>query len=513
MDCWIDQNRSLHSVVSKKNNAMPRFHRSHKNTRGMTTVVAATSRPTTGFCRNKLSLCMGFGLILMAFYVGIGVGRIDDPHKRDAELGLLSTPSSLAAVPAWISEGSTVPFTGSRRCKDNAGRDDGGCKILFPAVLPFPTNNRPTHGTTSSKKGFGSTKDDVVTSSNSSLCTLKGQKGGGAQQNQDRILLIEPKNSRTSFVAGLFDGHGIRGETSSEVAARRMPGVILDALDDETSSFADFITDTFLRVDAEVLHEAEGGTTAFVMVQDGNDVHLAWVGDSKAFLVRWLDNGDVSSSSTREQINSHNNNNYDPPDVRQQQPPPPQYEKLLEAAPHKPSDSLERQRIESHGGRVFVPLHPLESSRVFYREIDPFGRVMEQGLAMSRSLGDKGGKSNNVVLAEPSYRSYTLPAANHASSGQYFVVLATDGVTDMVPESVLLTRIGQALFPPPQSAGGGGLRPPQRRNDDDDLLAQTCHGIVTDAANGWTDATSGAYRDDISLLFRRIEPQQQQRGR
>jgi serine/threonine protein phosphatase PrpC len=454
---------------------------------------------------------MGFGLILMAFYVGIGVGRIDPHQLRDAELALLSTPSSLVvAVPAWISEGSTVPFIGSRRCKDAAGRDDGGCKILFPAVLPFPTNARQPLGMTRTKKGFGSTKDDVTPSNNSSLCTLKGQKGGGAQQNQDRILLIETPNSRTSFVAGLFDGHGIRGETSSEVAARRMPDVILDALDDDESSFADFITDTFLRVDGEVLHEAEGGTTAFVMIQNGNDVHLAWVGDSKAYLVRWIDNGDVSSSTTREhQINSNNNNDHDPPDVQWQQPP--QYEKLLEAAPHKPSDPLERQRIESHGGRVFVPLHPLESSRVFYREIDPFGRVMEQGLAMSRSLGDKGGKINNVVLAEPSYRSYTLPAASRAG-GQYFVVLATDGVTDMVPEPVLLTRIGQALFPPSSVAsGGGGLRPQQRR-DDDDLLAQTCHGIVTDAAHGWTDATSGAYRDDISLLFRRIEPQQQ-RGR
>jgi serine/threonine protein phosphatase PrpC len=468
---------------------MPRFHRSNKNTRGMATVVATTSRPTTGFCKSKLSVMgMGFGLILMAFYVGIGVGRIDPHQLRDAEL-VLSTPSSLvAAVPAWISQGSTVPFIGSRRCKDAAGRDDGGCKILFPAVLPFPTNKRSAHGTTSSKKGrIGSTNDDV-TSFNSSLCTLKGQKGGGAQQNQDRILLIETKNSRTSFVAGLFDGHGIRGETSSEV---------------------------FLRVDAEVLHEAEGGTTAFVMIQNGNDVNLAWVGDSKAFLVRWLDNndnGDVSMS-TREQINSNNNNNnYDPPDLPRQQQQPPQYEKLLEAAPHKPSDPLERQRIESHGGRVFVPLHPLESSRVFYREIDPFGRVMEQGLAMSRSLGDKGGKINNVVLAEPSYRSYTLPAASQAG-GQYFVVLATDGVTDMVPEPVLLTRIGQALFPPSSAAsGGGGLRPPPRRADDE-WLAQTCHGIVTDAANGWTDATNGAYRDDISLLFRRIELPQQLSGR
>jgi serine/threonine protein phosphatase PrpC len=414
---------------------------------------------------------MGFGLILVAIYATIGLGRIDQYSSEVLSLSESSNDKigSPLLVPAWKAEGSAIPFTGSSRCR---GRDD--CIILLPAILPFPTHLRLTARDEANKNGFVSSK--------SSLCTLMGQKGGDSQ-NQDRILLIE---TPTGFLAALFDGHGFHGEDASDAASRLLPSAILDALEDDEMPFSDFIRDLFLGVDAEVLRGGGGGTTAFVMLLDGDTVHLAWVGDSKAFLVRWLDDDEPSSTRVDEEaINNYNQKQDDTAML---------YDKLLDAPPHKPADPDERHRIEANGGRIFVPNHPLETSRVFYRDIDEFGQVVEQGLAMSRSLGDKGGKNSNVVIAEPSFRSITLPSN---SGEKYFVVLATDGVTDVIPEQVLLTRIGKALYP------SASLR---RR---DNLLAKLCHGIISDAADGWTDTTGGTYRDDISLVFRRIE----QRGR
>jgi serine/threonine protein phosphatase PrpC len=389
----------------------------------------------------KFIVCTVFGILLL--YFGFGAGR------SHPDLVLSSLPIG-ATTDSEISRVSTVSsFDGSRRCKEL-----GTCKIVLPAVLTYPTTT-----TRSPQKPFeamaasvGPTEDDTA----SSLCTLKGHKGNSP--NQDRILLIE---TPTGFLAALFDGHGTNGQHASEAASRLLPAAILDALDN-SSSFTAFVKDTFLAVDTNVMRE-DGGTTGFIMLQHGDNVHLAWVGDSKAFLVRWQDR----SPQERTIINQNGLS----------------YEKILEAKPHKPADPEERLRIEKHGGQVYIPTNSIESSRVVYIDEDEFGIEMQMALAMSRSLGDRAGKLKQVVSAEPSFGSFTLPP-----SGEYYVVLASDGVTDMISQQVLLTRIGQALFASHRHEG----------------LAGACQGIITEAADAWGTESGGTYRDDISLLIRRI---------
>ena len=58
----------------------------------------------------------------------------------------------------------------------------------------------------------------------------------------------------------------------------------------------------------------------------------------------------------------------------------------------------ETVRIQRGGGQVFPPRGPMDSSRVVYREKDARGIMVQLALAMSRSLGDKGGKVNDMII-------------------------------------------------------------------------------------------------------------------
>lgn len=416
--------------------SMARFHRQKGH---------GQASQSTFWCPNWRALCVAL-LALSSLFMVASLHGVED--LAAGANGLDMIPSSANPFyaapfrdPATLSSLSneeenvelTSPYTTSSYCKAQ------GCSINLPKKLTFPRQDQPTIDHTS-----------PINNNISGHCTLKGQKGRGSQ-NQDRSVLVETPNG---FLVGLFDGHGINGETSSTVASQLLPRSVLDS--DKRFLTADSFYSIFLNADSEVV-QADGGTTAFVILQEQDKIHVAWVGDSSAYVVRWPDNRADSST----------------------------YELTLQTEPHKPANPQEQDRIESNGGRIFVPMNPVESSRVFYVEKDNIGREMEFGLAMSRSLGDKGGKLSKVLTARPSYLSFELP-----NSGDYFVVLASDGVGDMIPKDVLLGRLGDALFSDSDENG--------------QYLGHACEEIVFQAAEVWHRETGGTYRDDISLLFRKV---------
>lgn len=133
----------------------------------------------------------------------------------------------------------------------------------------------------------------------------------------------------------------------------------------------------FLRTDEEYLQIAnrknvEDGTTAVVMLTQGDEMFVAHAGDSRAVLVHR--NGKVS----------------------------------VLTSDHKPNRPDERRRIQELGGSV-----------VFW------GVWRVEGiLAVSRAIGDRMLKP--FVVAEPEVKQFTRTKADR------YVVLASDGVWDTV---------------------------------------------------------------------------------
>jgi serine/threonine protein phosphatase PrpC len=215
---------------------------------------------------------------------------------------------------------------------------------------------------------------------------------------------------------------------------------------------------------------------------------LASAGDSTSALVQWLGDNDQSSGGRTKSFPWYRNLWKRGPEPARDIDPP--YKILAQSVKHKPADFKERMRIENAGGTVHIPFDPEQTSRVVYPvEDETNGMVMQMALAMSRSLGDKDGKQLGVVIADPDV--VTVDLKDHLDDGnRFFLVLASDGVSDMVPEMDALAPLGRALFD----------------NDKDAPLLETVvEGILTAAAQEWGRLSGNTYRDDISLTVHKID--------
>ena len=180
------------------------------------------------------------------------------------------------------------------------------------------------------------------------------------------------------------------------------------------------------------------------------------------------------------------------------------YKILLASVKHKPGDPKEKARIEAAGGMVHIPFDPKQSSRVVYPVADERnmnGMVTQMALAMSRSLGDTDGKKLGVVIADPDVvftdlTDHLVASTNDGdddsqTSGRFFLVLASDGVTDMVNEYDVISLLGRALY--------------EEGADNGPSLSRTVQSIMEKASSQWGRETGYAYRDDISLTVKKIE--------
>ncbi|ETN16255.1 hypothetical protein PPTG_06434 [Phytophthora nicotianae INRA-310] len=204
----------------------------------------------------------------------------------------------------------------------------------------------------------------------------------GVSQMQGRRPYMEDRHTamadlngdpKQSFY-GIFDGHGGDGAANYCVQAMcqnviREPSI--------TKEPAAALKNGFLRTDQEYLQIAnrknsEDGTTAVVVLTQGNEIFVAHTGDSRAVLVHRSGKVSVLTSD------------------------------------HKPNRPDERRRIQELGGSV-----------VFW------GVWRVEGiLAVSRAIGDRMLKP--FVVAEPEVKQFTRTEEDR------YVVLASDGVWDTV---------------------------------------------------------------------------------
>eukprot|EP00547_Thalassionema_nitzschioides_P011195 CAMPEP_0194257250 /NCGR_PEP_ID=MMETSP0158-20130606/38558_1 /TAXON_ID=33649 /ORGANISM="Thalassionema nitzschioides, Strain L26-B" /LENGTH=378 /DNA_ID=CAMNT_0038996227 /DNA_START=294 /DNA_END=1427 /DNA_ORIENTATION=+ len=290
--------------------------------------------------------------------------------------------------------------------------------------------------------------------------TKRGFKPGVI--NQDRIVMYTVKSDDESGfdsdinIFALFDGHGFRGHASAHAAALNLPKVLnvreIGAKNYHTQEEAEeMLTAAMLQLDKLLPQEMGSGCTAIVIVQTKSQILVANVGDSKAVVA-------VGDSNRTSKI-------------------------IFETKPHKPHMAQERQRIESKGGRVYVPTNPRETSRVFLPMDGNEGNDM--ALAMSRSLGDFEGKRPGFLIAEPTVTVIDPEQYKHKNGQQnplLFLVLATDGLWDYVPTEDVVQSVGQLL------------------SSQEKQLVIGCEELIERASNGWKMNTQSTYRDDISIL-------------
>lgn len=333
---------------------------------------------------------------------------------------------------------------------------------------------------------------DIDESLSTYLITQCGNKGHDSP-NQDRSILIHDdrchrneipiQQSNDLFVAALFDGHGDLGHVTSHVAVTELPLLLLQSIQmiDGTANettvtnrlIPNIIKDTFHAIDTKsiIAQVPSGGSTAVLVLHRRSTVYIASAGDSTAYLIQWhatINNGATSAKT-----------------INQNDPP---YVILKSAVLHKPSSPLERKRIEDNGGTVYIPRHGShESSRVIYESLEEDGKVVQTGLAMSRSLGDATAKELRVVISDPDIVTYTFPDSIQVKK-QYFVILASDGIMDVTDLRDIIVPLGMALYDKNKTVA----------------LRTICDEIVQRAIDAWNQATGNQYRDDISLVVHKI---------
>jgi len=302
-------------------------------------------------------------------------------------------------------------------------------------------------------------------SSRCSILTRRGYKGGmlQSQVNQDRSFIVASSFS-SSFLMGLFDGHGESGEVISQHASINFPKIFTKTirwqkLKGRDTDFEEALTATFLELDktSPPFPSRDSGCTATVTYYSSKNrkLYFSNAGDSRTVLASY--NKETHKVSIL-------------------------YETRLDK-PHLPE---EKTRIEQAGGQViFEPGAP--TSRVIVQIHDEVrGEVADviMGLAMSRSIGDFVAKEVGVI-ATPTI--HIVDTAQKLDEEEWFVISASDGIWDHLTQDHVASYVADALF----------------QKSEEHALTMKCEVLIMQSSLKWSQMRL-QYRDDITIAVSRI---------
>lgn len=268
--------------------------------------------------------------------------------------------------------------------------------------------------------------------------------------NQDRAVVLHPfqtlqtpssqRKEQLSFLAAIFDGHGVEGHVVANYVARELPRRLAQRLNSKPCcQYTDWIIqqlkETFVQVDQNAPSDAalRGGTTAAVTLLIGSQLYIANAGDSQTFYVCYNTTTEVPKAKNYLRPSPpHNDTTIAPPQI------------VYSSRRDKPHLPDELARIQALGGKVHIPSqHPMGSRVVVYsKAAHPPEHI---GLAMSRSIGDWEWKPVGVT-AEPIVDTVTVcnkdDEDNHHQASFLFVV--SDGMLDLRPADFFARRLAQA---------------------------------------------------------------------
>nr|KYP60621.1 putative protein phosphatase 2C 75 [Cajanus cajan] len=237
-----------------------------------------------------------------------------------------------------------------------------------------------------------------VLNGSQSLCSVYSRKGTKGI-NQDAASIHEGYGMEDGAFCGVYDGHGRYGHIVSKIVNSRLSSLILDQkkVVDKIESFhkwKEAIVSAFKVMDKEVKLQQNvdscSGTTAVVIIKQGEGLVIANLGDSRAVLGTIYDEKLIAIQLTTDL---------------------------------KPGLPREAERIRRNNGCVYALKEEPHIQRVWIpnNENSP-------GLAMSRAFGDFLLKDHGLTaIPDISYHSLT--------SSDQFVVLASDGVWDVLSNS------------------------------------------------------------------------------
>jgi serine/threonine protein phosphatase PrpC len=323
---------------------------------------------------------------------------LDDDEDGDGDGDAASTTSmmSMMSRSTWV-----VSRASTTRMIKSPGAYLRLQSISKPAPYPlrdFLHESDPGHKVSMQK----------VLHSMASLSRTGRMQGQRKKSNQDASFAFKQYVDDHQAIAGVMDGHGPNGASVSRFVRRTLPGLIAKELAargevavQSVMRTAFLTTHESLSSTSEPINARLSGSTAVVSLLQGRKITTAWVGDSRALIVRELSN------------NCHR------------------------AVPltrdHKPVGA-ERTRIVNNGGRVqrMVAANGQEvgPARVWLRT------SWIPGLAMSRVIGDTVAHSVGVV-AEPEVSTHELDDKDR------FLVVASDGVFEFLSNHDVAGIVGR----------------------------------------------------------------------
>lgn len=286
------------------------------------------------------------------------------------------------------------------------------------------------------------------------VCSKRGEKG----VNQDCCIVWEEFGCQEDMIfCGIFDGHGPWGHFVAKRVRESMPSSLLcnwqdtlveasldpdlDIESDKKLNRFNIWKHSYLKACAAVDQELEqqrkfdsfnSGTTALTIVRQGELIFVANVGDSRAVLATTSDDGNLVAVQL--------------------------------TIDFKPNLPQEAERIVQCNGRVFCLHDEPGVHRVWLPDEE------SPGLAMSRAFGDYCVKDYGLIsVPEVSQR--------HITSKDQFVVLATDGVWDVVSNQEAVQIVSTA---------------PDR--------SKSAKCLVECAVRAWKRKRRGFAMDDISAI-------------
>ncbi|XP_058223699.1 probable protein phosphatase 2C 34 isoform X1 [Rhododendron vialii] len=287
-----------------------------------------------------------------------------------------------------------------------------------------------------------------------SVFSKRGEKG----VNQDCFIVWEEFGGQEDMMfCGIFDGHGPWGHYVAKRVRKTMPSSLLSNWQEtlaEASLDLDFDLETdkklhkfniwkrsYIRTCAAVDHDLGqhrkidsfcSGTTALTIVRQGELIFIANVGDSRAVLATTSDDGSLVP--------------------------------IQLTIDFKPNLPQEAERIIQCNGRVFCLPDEPGVQRVWRPEEE------SPGLAMSRAFGDYCVKDFGLI-------SVPEVTQRHLTNEDQFVVLATDGVWDVISNEEAVEIVSST---------------PDR--------AKAAKRLVENAVRAWRRKRRGIAMDDISAI-------------
>ncbi|KAJ4835367.1 putative protein phosphatase 2C 73 [Turnera subulata] len=287
-----------------------------------------------------------------------------------------------------------------------------------------------------------------------SLFSQRGEKG----VNQDCFIVWEGFGCQEDMMfCGIFDGHGPWGHYVAKKVRESMPSSLLcnwqetlvqNSLDPDIDLEADkkhqrfnIWKHSYLKACAAVDQELEhlrkidsfySGTTALTIVRQGELIYVANVGDSRAVLGTTAEDGSLVAVQL--------------------------------TVDFKPNLPQEAERIVQCNGRVFCLDDEPGVQRVWLPDAET------PGLSMSRAFGDYCVKDFGLI-------SVPEVTQRHVSSRDQFIVLATDGVWDVISNQEAVQIVSSA---------------PNR--------TKAAKYLVKHAENAWKRKRKGIAMDDISAI-------------